>query len=109
MAQNLMNRCQMPSAPRHMAVVLILTAAQVLLIDGCGTAPCMLLRGDELPSGGPDIFSRAPLQRQILSATKVVRTDGTFSAHSTYPNPRKRKATVACGDGYVGGNSQSCE
>jgi len=32
---------------------------------------------------------RAPLQRQMLSATEFVRTDGKFSAHSTYPNPER--------------------
>jgi len=31
----------------------------------------------------------APLQRQMLSATDVVRTGGKFSAHSTYPNPER--------------------
>jgi putative transposase len=31
----------------------------------------------------------APLQRQMMSATKVVRTGGKFSAHSTYPTPEK--------------------
>jgi hypothetical protein len=31
----------------------------------------------------------APLQRQMVSATDVVRTGGKFSAHSTYPNPER--------------------
>src|SRR2546426_6431472 len=32
------------------------------------------------------------------SATNVVGTDGTFHAYSAYPQPRKRRATIACGE-----------
>jgi putative transposase len=51
----------------------------------------------------------APLQRQMLSATDVVRTGGKFSAHLAYPKPRKRRATRACEDGHVGGSHRPFE
>ncbi len=35
----------------HMAVLLLLPVAQALRIAGCGTAPSLLLRDDELPRG----------------------------------------------------------
>jgi hypothetical protein len=46
-----------------------------------------------------------PVRRIVgrkLSATNVVGTDGKFHAYSAYPTPRKRKATIACGEGHVG-------
>ena len=54
-------------------------------------------------------FTRAPHRRQILSAAKAAGTDGMFHAHLAYPTPRKRKATIACEEGRVGGSHQSFE
>ena len=51
----------------------------------------------------------APHQRQILSVPNGIGTDGRFHAHLAYPDPRKRKATIACEDGHVGGSHRSCE
>jgi len=44
-----------------------------------------------------------------LSATTVAGTDGMFHTYSAYPQPRKRKATIACGEGHVGGSHRSFE
>ncbi len=46
---------------------------------------------------------------RMLSATNVVGTDGMFHAYSAYPTPRKRKATIACGEGHVGESHQFFE
>jgi hypothetical protein len=60
-------------------------------------------------AGGVAWTEGAPHRRQPLSATNVVGTDGIFHAHPTYPTPRKRKATIACGDGHVGESHQFFE
>jgi transposase len=45
-----------------------------------------------------------PVRRIVgrkLSTTLVVGTDGMSHAYSAYPTSRKRKATIACGEGHV--------
>src|SRR6266487_6452040 len=77
--------------------------------------PCAIMADGCCGSVSPSIIGlkawmpRAPHRRQLLSATKVVGTDGRFHARLAYPKPRKRRATRACEDGHVGGSHQSCE
>lgn len=61
------------------------------------------------PTGARSNPNGAPYHRRKLSATDVAGIDGKFHAHSTYPNSRKRRATIACGDGHVGGSHRPFE